>query len=73
MEGTSLTSTGSSAGPNPLLTVNDTAERLSVTPRFVRRLVAERRITFHRVGKFIRFDPADVDALILEGRVERRR
>ena len=42
-----------------------------MTPRFVRRLVAERRITFHRVGKFIRFDPADVDALILDGRVER--
>lgn len=58
---------------SPLLTIDDAADRLSVTPRFVRRLVAERRITFHRVGKFIRFDPADIDALILEGRVERQR
>jgi excisionase family DNA binding protein len=72
MDGISLTSTESAAGPNPLLTINDTAERLSVTPRLVRRLVAERRITFHRVGKFIRFDSADVDALILSGRVEHR-
>lgn len=55
----------------PLLTVDDAAARLAVTPRFVRRLVAERRIAFHRVGKFIRFDPDDIEALIREGRVER--
>jgi excisionase family DNA binding protein len=67
----SLVSTEPMAPPSPLLTIDDTAARLSVTPRFVRRLVAERRITFLRVGKFIRFDPADVDALILEGRVDR--
>ena len=66
-----LVSTEQLVAPSPLLTINDTADRLSVTLRFVRRLVAERWITFHRVGKFIRFDPADVDALILEGRVER--
>jgi excisionase family DNA binding protein len=69
---TALASTEPAAAPSPLLTINDAANRLSMTPRF-RRLVAERRITFHRVGKFIRFDPADVDALIREGRVERRR
>ena len=57
--------------PAPLLTVNDVATRLGVTRRFVRRLVAERRIVFHRIGKFIRFDPAEIDALIHEGRVER--
>lgn len=67
----SLVSTEPMAPPSPLLTIDDTAARLSVTPRFVRRLVAERRIAFHRVGKFIRFDPADVDVFILEGRVER--
>jgi len=55
-----------------LLTINEVATRLGVTPRFVRRLVAERRIVFHRIGKFIRFDPVEVDALIDEGRVERR-
>jgi len=71
MEG-SLVSTEPIVPPSPLLTIDDTAARLSVTPRFVRRLVAERRIAFHRVGKFIRFDPADVDVFVLEGRVERR-
>ena len=60
------------ARSTPLLTINEVATRLGVTPRFVRRLVAERRIVFHRIGKFIRFDPVEVDALIDEGRVERR-
>jgi excisionase family DNA binding protein len=70
MERTSV-STESAVAPSSLLTIDEAATRLAVTPRFVRRLVAERRIAFHRVGKFIRFDPADVDALIREGRVER--
>ena len=43
-----------------LLTMEQLAERLGVTPRHVRRLVAERRVPFVRVGRFIRFDPADV-------------
>ncbi len=72
MKDTTLTTEGATVPTLSLLTINDTATRLGVSPRFVRRLVAERRITFHRVGKFIRFEPADVDALILEGRVERR-
>ncbi len=68
----SLTSTDQTADHSvPLLTINEVATRLCVTPRFVRRLVAERRIVFHRIGKFIRFDPSEVDALIHEGRVER--
>ncbi|MDH4148390.1 MAG: excisionase family DNA-binding protein [Acidimicrobiia bacterium] len=53
-----------------LLTADQVAAQLGVTRRFVRRLVAERRITFHRVGRFIRFDPADVDACVAAGRVE---
>ncbi|MFN8037187.1 MAG: helix-turn-helix domain-containing protein [Acidimicrobiia bacterium] len=38
------------------------AERLGVTERHVRRLVAERRIPFVKVGRFVRFDPTDVAA-----------
>ena len=60
-------------GTGPMMAINEVADRLGVTPRFVRRLVAERRITFHRVGRFIRFRAADVDELLAEGRVERRR
>ncbi len=40
-----------------LLTMDQLAERLGVTRRHVRRLVAERRVPFLRVGRFIRFDP----------------
>ncbi len=43
-----------------LLSIDELAERLGVTPRHVRRLVAERRVPLLRVGKFIRFDPAAI-------------
>lgn len=36
------------------------ADRLGITPRHVRRLVAERRIPFVKVGRFVRFDPEEV-------------
>ncbi len=53
-----------------LLTVEDAAERLGTKVRFVRRLVAERRIRFYKVGKYIRFHPDDLAAYIQDGRVE---
>ena len=45
----------------PLLDVTGLAERLGVTERFVRRLVAERRIPFLKLGKFVRFDPQAIE------------
>jgi excisionase family DNA binding protein len=54
----------------PLLDIDTAAERLSVDVRFMRRLVAERRIQHYKVGKFLRFDPADLDAFVLAGRRE---
>jgi excisionase family DNA binding protein len=45
-----------------LLTMEQLAERLGVTRRHVRRLVTERRVPFLRVGKFIRFEPAEIAA-----------
>lgn len=54
-----------------LLTIQEVADRLNVEVRFVRRLVAERRIVFHKVGRYVRFDRADVEALIEAGRVEK--
>ena len=53
-----------------LLGVGDLAERLGTTERFVRRLVAERRVPFHKVGKYVRFDPADIDEWLVAHRVE---
>ena len=46
------------------------AERLGITERHVRRLVAERRIPFVKVGRFVRFEPADVAKWLQGARVE---
>lgn len=54
-----------------LLSLDETAEYLTVSPRFVRRLVAERRISYHKVGKYLRFDAADLDEWLDDVRVER--
>lgn len=48
-----------------LLTV---AARLGVNHRYVRRLVAEHRIPFIKLGKLLRFDPADVEAWLDQAR-----
>jgi excisionase family DNA binding protein len=52
------------------ITVPDAAEYLGVSVRFVRRLVAERRIAFHKAGARVLFAVADLDAFMLAGRVE---
>lgn len=54
----------------PLLDVGQVAIQLAVTPRFVRRLVEERRIPYCKLGKFVRFHPADVDAWVVDRRIE---
>jgi excisionase family DNA binding protein len=53
----------------PLLDTAEVAEALSVTPRRVRRLVAERRIPFVKVGRFVRFEPGELDAWLQQLRV----
>jgi excisionase family DNA binding protein len=54
---------------NRLIDVADLAERLCVSERFVRRLIAERRVPFFKVGKFIRFDSNDIDQWIQNHRI----
>ena len=53
-----------------LLTPEEVAERLHTSPRFVRRQIAERRIAFTKVGKYVRIAAVDVEAFIAAGRVE---
>ena len=53
-----------------LLTVEATAERLSTSPRFIRRLIAERRIEFVRVGRHVRISESALANFIDIGRVE---
>jgi excisionase family DNA binding protein len=52
-----------------LLTSEEVAARLKATPRFVRRLVAERRIEFVKVGRLVRFSPAAVAEYIEQNKV----
>ena len=59
-----------STGIEPLLDADEVAERLGVNPRFVRRLVEERRIPFCKLGKFVRFWPTDVQAWLADCVVE---
>jgi len=50
---------GSSSTEN-LIDCEAVAQLLGVTIRHVRRLVAERRIPYVKIGSFVRFDLADV-------------
>ena len=52
------------------LTVAEAAEYLNTSVRFVRRLIAERRIAFHRVGRHVRLSVADLEAFVAAGRVD---
>jgi excisionase family DNA binding protein len=52
-----------------MLTVQQVAERLNTEPRFVRRLIAERRIEFHKLGRHVRISEPALAAFIKAGRV----
>ena len=47
---------------SPLIDIDEVAVRLGVSTRYVRRLVAERRIAYLKVGRLLRFDADVVDA-----------
>jgi excisionase family DNA binding protein len=53
-----------------LLTVAQVAELLGATERFPRRLIAERRIRFVRVGRHVRIPESAVAEFIAAGLVE---
>jgi excisionase family DNA binding protein len=53
-----------------LLTVDEAAERLGTSARFVRRLIAERRIAYTKLGRHVRIAARDLDAFVASGRVE---
>ena len=58
------------SGRTPLLDTDGVAEVLGTTPRHVRRLVAERRIPFFKVGRFVRFEPGELDVWLDQQRVD---
>jgi excisionase family DNA binding protein len=53
-----------------LLTVEAAAQRMSTSVRFIRRLIAERRIEFVRVGRHVRISESALTDFIDAGRVE---
>jgi excisionase family DNA binding protein len=55
-----------------LLTVDEVAERLGTSARFVRRLIAERRIAYTKLGRHVRIAARDLDAFVASGRIEPR-
>jgi excisionase family DNA binding protein len=59
-----------SAASEILLTVDDAARRLGTSTRFVRRLVAERRIRYTKLGRHVRIAEGDIEAFIVAGVVE---
>lgn len=52
------------------LAVPEAAEYLGTSVRFIRRLVAERRIAFHKAGSHVRLAITDLDTYMQAGRVE---
>jgi excisionase family DNA binding protein len=52
------------------LTVPETAAYLNTSERFVRRLISERRIAFHHVGRHVRLAMTDLDEWLAASRVE---
>jgi excisionase family DNA binding protein len=63
---------GESRQMERLLTVDEAAERLGTSTRFIRRLIAERRIAYTKLGRHVRIAGRDLDAFVASGRVESR-
>lgn len=57
-------------GSSRLLTVDQAAERLNVSPVYVRRrLVFEKRISYVKIGRHLRIDEHELEEFIDRGRV----
>jgi len=51
-----------------LLTIDQVAAHLGTSPRHIRRLIAERRVPYLKVGRLVRFDPNDVAGWLEDSR-----
>jgi excisionase family DNA binding protein len=65
-----MTATKSAQTVERLLTVGQVAELLGTTERFPRRLIAERRVRFIRLGRHVRIPESAVAEFIGSGAVE---
>ena len=55
-----------------MLTVRETAPRLGLSVSGVRQWVMLRKIAYHKVGRAVRIDPAEVERILAEGYVPAR-
>lgn len=53
-----------------LLTIDQLAIQLGTSVRHVRRLVAERRVPYVKVGRWVRFDPAVIATWLDQHRID---
>jgi excisionase family DNA binding protein len=53
-----------------LLTVDQAAEAMGPSARFIRRLIAERRITYTKLGRHVRIAESDLINYVTAGRIE---
>ncbi len=59
----------SAAGTDELLTPSQAGDYLCTGERFIRRLIAERRIDYIKLGKHVRVQRSVLDAFIGSGRI----
>ncbi len=57
------------AGADELLTSSQAGDYLQTGERFIRRLIAERRIDYIKLGRYVRVQRSVLDAFIESGRV----
>ena len=61
-----------SANNDPLFTVEEAAELLGTGPRFPRRLIAERRIRYVKVGRHVRIPQSALIEFVTTNTVDPR-
>lgn len=64
-----MTSRSTNARADRLLTPAEAADYLNTSERFIRRLIAERRITFVKLGRHVRLAESDLIDFIEAGRI----
>jgi len=67
---TNVTLAVANPAPSDLLDVKEAANHLGTPVRFIRRLIAERRIRFYKIGRYVRIDRHDLEAFVASGRIE---
>ncbi len=56
-----------------LMTVEQAGKYLGTGGRFIRRLITERRISYVKIGKYVRLERSTLDAFVDAGRVHSQR